>query len=121
MRQTFTPSGTKTGDKFAGSLVAEYKLPGNVDSEVTLNTSGVVEGEFKGSPMKDVMVTFNCERPEPSKAGFLSSAKCTVDYKNEILTNKTSYEAYSGDLASTSSIPSSNPLPMRFLARPTIG
>jgi len=95
---TFTPSATKTGDKFAGSLAAKYLMNG-IETETTLHTSGVVEASVEGSPMKDMVLTFNCERPEPSKAGLLSSAKCTLDYKKELFNTKVSYEAYSGLLA----------------------
>jgi voltage-dependent anion channel protein 2 len=101
---TFTPSGTKTGpDKFASSLLASYNFPGGVEGEVTLHTSGVVESTFKHSPMSGVTVTLDCERPAPKEAKFLSSAKCTVDYKNDLMTNKTSYECYSGALATAGS------------------
>jgi voltage-dependent anion channel protein 2 len=100
---TFTPSGTKSGDKFSGSLVAKYGFPAGIDGECTLNTSGVVDMTIEGSPYQGATVTLDCSKPEPSKPGFLSSAKCTVDYKNELLANKTSYEAYSGALSTAQS------------------
>jgi len=96
---TFTPKGTRSGDKFSGSLAAKYIFGGGIESEVTLNTTGVVSASVEGSPMKDITVTFDCERPEPSKPGLLSSAKCTVDCKKEAFTAKAAYEAYSGALA----------------------
>jgi len=99
---TFTPSGTKTGDKVSGSLAAKYGIQG-VDCEATLNTSGSVDLSCEGSPVKGCTVTLDCTKPEPSKQGFLSSAKCTVDYKNDLLANKTSYEAYSGALSTAQS------------------
>lgn len=61
-------------------------------SEVTLLTNGVVEATLEGSPLKDLMVTLDCARPEPSKTGLLSSAKCTLDYKKEAFTAKAAYD-----------------------------
>jgi len=94
---TFTPSATKAGEKFSGSLASKYSFSG-CDSEVTLNTSGIVEASIEGSPMKDLTAIFDCARPAPGKPGLLSSAKCTLDYKKESFTCKTTYEAYSGAL-----------------------
>lgn len=51
--------------------------------------------------MKDMTVTLDCARPEPSKAGLFSSAKCTLDYKKEAFNLKGAYEAYAGALACT--------------------
>jgi voltage-dependent anion channel protein 2 len=96
---TFTPSGTKSGDKFSGSLAAKYEFLGGLSSEVTLLTSGVVEATLEGSPMKDLTVTLDCERPEPSKPGLLAAAKCTLDYKKEAFTAKAAYGFYDGALA----------------------
>jgi len=96
---TFTPSATKSGEKVSGSLAAKYIFGGGIESEVTLNTTGVVSATVEGSPVKDITVTFDCERPEPSKPGLLSSAKCTVDCKKDAFTAKAAYEAYGGVLA----------------------
>jgi voltage-dependent anion channel protein 2 len=100
---TFTPSGTKTGDKFSGSLAAKYVFAGGIESEVTLLTSGIVEASVEGSPMKDLTVTLDCARPEPSKPGLLSSAKVTADYKKESFTTKAVYDCYASALACTGS------------------
>jgi len=96
---TFTPEGTKAGDKFTGSLAAKYVFAAGIESEVKLLTSGVVEATIEGSPMKDLVVTLDCARPEPSKPGLLSAAKCTMDYKKETCTAKVAYDIYPGALA----------------------
>jgi len=96
---TFTPSGTKTGDKFSGSLAAKYEFAGGISTEATLQTTGVVEATIEGTPMKDLLVTLDCARPEPSKPGLLSAAKCTLDYKKPSFTAKAAYDVYPGALA----------------------
>ncbi|KAL1530388.1 hypothetical protein AB1Y20_001295 [Prymnesium parvum] len=96
---TFTPSATNSNGKIAGSLAAKYEFAGGISSEVTLLTSGVVEATVEGSPVKDVTITLDCARPDSTKPGLLSSAKCTVDYKKESFTTKAAYDIYPGLLA----------------------
>lgn len=54
---------------------------------------------MEGSPVKDLTLTLDCARPEPSKPGLLSLAKCTLDYKKEMFTLKAAYDVYPAVLA----------------------
>jgi len=101
----FKPSGTKTGDKFAGSLNGKYFFPVGLDTEVTCHTTGVIEATFETKKLcNGLNVALDCTRPEPSKPGLLSVAKCTVDYAVDMFNIKTSYEAYSGAMHAAGTI-----------------
>jgi len=96
---TFTPSGTKSGEKFSGNLAAEYSFAGGILAEAKLLTTGVVESKLEGSPMKDLKVTLECATAAGKSKTMLSSGKCTLDYKKEAYTAKTVYDVYGSALS----------------------
>jgi voltage-dependent anion channel protein 2 len=98
---TFTPSGTLSDGKFAGSLVSKYGFGSGVDGEVTVNTTGVISCQLEAADLitKGLVMTLNADTPAAGKAGIFSAAKCTVDYKAEMFNCKTSYDYFKGDLS----------------------
>lgn len=95
---TFTPSATKSGDKFAGQLATKYMFPGAIEGEATMSTGGTlaVTLENADSIAKGLTTTLECETAAPGKAGPLSSGKCVVDFKQDLFTCKASYDYYTG-------------------------
>jgi len=98
---TFTPTGTKSGDKFSGELKAKYCLSAGPECEVTVADSGVISATIEAADMfmKGLLLSLEAERPAPGKSGLLSKANAIVDYKAEAMTCKASYDCYSGAAA----------------------
>lgn len=102
---TFTPSATretkKGEEKFKGSLAAKYLFMAGLEGEVTLNTSGIVAASLECADLatKGLTAKLDCETPATGSNGLLSVGKATVDYKQEKLNIKTSYDYYKGGLA----------------------
>lgn len=91
---TFTPTGTKSGDKFDGDVSAKYAFGGGVECEAKLNTKGVVCTTIEACDniTNGLTLTLDCET---GKDSLLGAAKCTADYKQEMINAKCTYDYYS--------------------------
>jgi voltage-dependent anion channel protein 2 len=100
---TFTPTAELAGTKFSGSLKAAFAVMG-IDTETTLNTGGTVASKFEMADAlaKGACLTFETETADKGNA-MLKKALCTLDYKTELFTCKSSYDYFKSQLTATAS------------------
>jgi len=89
----FTPKATNKGSEMSGSLVAKYGFGGGISTETTLNTCGQLETTLEAADaIQGCNVKLECVT-DKGKAS-LSSAKLTLEYKQDKFTCKTSYDHF---------------------------
>lgn len=93
---TFTPTGTKSGDKFDGSCSAKGSIFG-IETEAKLDTKGLLSGTFEAvdSIYKGLTLKAECES---GKSATLGKLDCTAEYKQDMLFAKLAYD-YFGSVA----------------------
>jgi voltage-dependent anion channel protein 2 len=89
---TFTPKATKADGKGVdGSLKGEYKFPGDISGEATIDTAGVIATTLKTSRFaKGLTLSLDCK----ASGSAVTGAEVAADYKQDAFTAKGTYEYY---------------------------